>query len=91
MRGIFIFVISVFFTFSLMAKEGFDRKDCQWESRNLRTMVFRLRNISWDIERRCRKSTSSGKKTCVQYIQYFEQLLDEVNTQYKVAKSRCVK
>jgi hypothetical protein len=86
-----IFLISIIFVFSLSAKEGFDREDCQWQSRDLRTMAFRLKNISWDIERRCRKSTASGKKTCEQYIQYFEQLLEDLNKQYKVAKTRCMK
>ncbi|RLA67111.1 MAG: hypothetical protein DRQ88_04245 [Epsilonproteobacteria bacterium] len=91
MRAILIIVISTIFILPLATADGFDRKECQWESRNLRTMALRLKNISWDIERRCRQSSSKGKKICAEYISYFDELLGKMNKQHLVAKDRCIK
>jgi len=91
MKGLLILVITVFFNFSLGGDEGFDRKDCQWQARDLRTMAFRFKNISWEIERKCRQNTSKGKRICGEAIRYFEELLGEINKQHKVTKDRCIK
>jgi hypothetical protein len=67
--------------------EGYDRQDCIFANRMIRTMVNRFRALSFAMERRCRER--SGKGICEENVANMDSIMDKLNRQFALVKAKC--
>lgn len=68
---------------------GYNRHDCVFANRLVRTMVNRFRATSFQMERRCRER--SGEGVCLKFVGDLDTVMDKLNRQYTLIKEKCVK
>ena len=67
---------------------GYDRQDCVFANRMVRTMVNRFRATSFQMERRCRER--GGKGLCEKHVAHMDNIVSNLNRQFELIKAKCV-
>ncbi|RLA65860.1 MAG: hypothetical protein DRQ89_00480 [Epsilonproteobacteria bacterium] len=70
-----------------VSPEGYDRQDCIFANRMVRTMVNRFRALSFQMERRCREKSGTGP--CEQYVASMDSIVEKFNRQFALIKAKC--
>jgi hypothetical protein len=67
--------------------EGYDRQDCVFANRLIRTMINRFRALSFSMERRCRERSGGG--LCEQHVAEADGIAEKLNRQFVLIKAKC--
>lgn len=66
---------------------GYNRQDCIFANRLVRSMVQRFRASSFDMERRCREHKGTG--VCQEKVVSMDNIVDKLNRQILLIKEKC--
>ncbi len=67
--------------------EGYNRRNCVFANRLIRTMVNRFRALSFAMERRCRERSGTGR--CEENVANMDNVVDKLNRQFVLVKAKC--
>lgn len=73
-----------------MPPKGFDRNKCLRANQLFRTMINRIRTITFRIERKCSKGAGNvHQQECIHHINYLDDIFKIFNRQFEVMGKVC--
>jgi hypothetical protein len=76
---------------SPMPAKGYDREKCMQANARFRTLINRIRTITFRIERKCSKGAGNVHKAeCSHHVAYLEEIYSIFNRQFEVMSKVCL-